>query len=232
VSEETRREWCTSMLRYLALGGIAGVSGDLLFRSGGTAQSACPPDALACADCGQAAGCSLPQVWQIDPDLCVACGNCQTNCVLDESAVKAINCLSLCGYCDVCTGYFPTKDYILDTGAENQLCPTGAIRRKFVEEQGGVRFFEYVIAENACIACGKCVVGCRLMNGSMYLQIRHDRCLNCNECAISVSCPTQAFRKVPAHTPQLLSRAAKTAIAAQARKREEKPAAKPGVGGA
>ena len=109
--------------------------------------------------------------------------------MLDLSAVKAVNCFALCGYCDNCTGYFPTKDYVLDTGAENQLCPTGAITRKYIEKQSGVRYFEYTIDERLCIACGKCVVGCRLMNGSLYLQVRHDRCLNCNECSIAVGCP-------------------------------------------
>ena len=87
---------------------------------------------------------------------------------------------------------------MLDTGAENQLCPTGAITRKYIEKQSGVRYFEYTIDERLCIACGKCVVGCRLMNGSLYLQVRHDRCLNCNECSIAVACPAQAFRRVPA----------------------------------
>ena len=57
-------------------------------------------------------------VWQIDPDKCMACGRCQINCVLDVSAVKSVNCFALCGYCDVCTGYFPTKDFVLDTGAD------------------------------------------------------------------------------------------------------------------
>ena len=82
-------------------------------------------------------GLSGRQVWQIDPDKCVACGHCQTHCVLDVSAVKCVNCFALCGYCDVCTGYFPTKDFVLETGAENQLCPTGAIARVFIEGKGG-----------------------------------------------------------------------------------------------
>jgi Na+-translocating ferredoxin:NAD+ oxidoreductase subunit B len=150
-------------------------------------------------------------VWQIDPDKCMACGHCEVNCVLDESAVKAVQCFTLCGYCDVCTGYFPTKDYVLETGAENQLCPTGAINRKFIEEKGGQRFFEYTIDESLCIACGKCVAGCKLMNGSLYLQVRHDRCLNCNECAIGISCPTQAFVRVPAGSPNLLKKIARDA---------------------
>lgn len=155
-----------------------------------------------------------PLVWQIDPDLCIACRNCETHCVLDVSAVKAVQCFALCGYCDVCTGFFPTEDYELETGAENQLCPTGAIRRRFVEEQGGVRFFEYTIDEKLCIGCGKCVKGCRLMNGSLYLQVRHDLCVNCNECAIAVACPAQAFVRVPADRPNLLGQEAQAAVAA------------------
>jgi len=39
------------------------------------------------------------------------------------------------------------------------------------------------------------------MNGSLYLQVMQDRCLNCNECAIAVACPTQAIGRVPAGGP-------------------------------
>jgi electron transport complex protein RnfB len=162
------------------------------------------------------------EVWQIDPDRCVACDQCQTHCVLDVSAVKCVNSFSLCGYCDVCTGYFPTKDYQLDTGAENQLCPTGAITRKYVEQKSGVRFFEYTINPSLCIACGKCVVGCRLMNGSLYLQVSHDRCLHCNECSIATACPAQAFRRVPGESPYLMTMAARAAEEAMAAKRAQK----------
>jgi len=55
-----------------------------------------------------------------------------------------------------------------------------------------------------CIGCGKCVVGCALQNGSFFLQVRHDRCLNCNECSIAVACPADAFRRVPADQPYLI----------------------------
>jgi electron transport complex protein RnfB len=160
-------------------------------------------------------------VWQIDPDKCMACGHCEINCVLDQSAVKAVQCFALCGYCDVCTGYFPVKDYVLETGAENQLCPTGAINRKFIEEKGGQRFFAYTIDESLCIACGKCVAGCKLMNGSLYLQVRHDRCLNCNECSIAVSCPTGAFVRVPAGSPNLLKKTARDAEEAYRRHKKQ-----------
>ena len=161
------------------------------------------------------------QVWQIDPDKCIACDRCQTHCVLDISAVKSVQCFALCGYCDVCTGYFPTKDFVLETGAENQLCPTGAIVRRFIEEKGGERFFEYTINESLCIGCGKCVLGCRLMNGSLYLQIRHDRCVNCNECSIAVACPTQAIGRVPIGA-EYAEPGREAASAAQCRRRTPK----------
>ncbi|MEE8452896.1 MAG: ferredoxin [Thermoguttaceae bacterium] len=147
-------------------------------------------------------------VWQLDPDKCMACTNCQTHCVLDESAVKCVQFFLMCGFCDICTGYFPIENYELNTGAENHLCPTNALVRTFIEEQAGVRYFEYTIDEVNCIGCGKCVEGCALMNGSLYLQVRHDRCVNCNECSIAVACPTQAFRRVPASEPNLLMKKA------------------------
>jgi len=143
-------------------------------------------------------------VWQLDPDKCTACGNCATYCVLDVSAVKCVNCFDMCGYCDICTGYFETDYTVTDTAAENQLCPTGAVIRQFIEEKSGQRFYEYTIDDPLCIGCGKCVKGCALMNGSLYLQVEHDRCLNCNECAIAVACPTQAFHRIPASQVEIL----------------------------
>jgi Na+-translocating ferredoxin:NAD+ oxidoreductase subunit B len=140
-------------------------------------------------------------VWQLDPAKCISCGNCATYCVLDESAVKCVHNFTMCGYCDLCTGYFHAEPIALNSGAENQLCPTGAIRRAFVEDP----YFEYTIDERLCIGCGKCVKGCNAFgNGSLQLQVRHDRCKNCNECSIAVACPSQAFRRVPLDAPYLL----------------------------
>jgi electron transport complex protein RnfB len=34
--------------------------------------------------------------------------------------------------------------------------------------------------------------------------VRHDRCLNCNECPISVVCPSDAFSRIPADYAYLL----------------------------
>ncbi len=140
-------------------------------------------------------------VWQIDPYKCVSCGNCASYCVLEESAVKCVHAFEMCGYCDLCTGFFEPEPRKLDTGAENQLCPAGAIERKFVEEP----YFEYNINESLCIGCAKCVKGCTAFgNGSLFLQIRHDRCLNCNECFIAMACPARAIRRVSSNKPYIL----------------------------
>jgi electron transport complex protein RnfB len=140
-------------------------------------------------------------VWQIDPQKCVRCGLCATSCVLEQSAAKCVHAHAICGYCQLCTGYFEPSPNDLNTGAENQLCPTAAIKRTFVEDP----YYEYTIEERLCIGCAKCVEGCnRFGNGSLYLQVRHDRCVNCNECAISRVCPSDAFRRVPSNQSYLV----------------------------
>lgn len=73
-------------------------------------------------------------VWQIDPYKCIACDGCAKNCVLEVSAVKCVHTYPMCGYCDLCTGFFDPQPNALNTGAENQLCPTGAIVREFIED--------------------------------------------------------------------------------------------------
>lgn len=140
-------------------------------------------------------------VWQLDPNLCTQCEKCATNCVLQESAVKCIHSYSMCGYCDLCSGYLEPGAPSRDTSAESQLCPTGAIKRAFIEDP----YFQYTIDEELCIGCGKCVKGCGAFgNGSLYLQVRHDRCVNCNECSIARSCPADAYKRVPASSPYIL----------------------------
>ena len=140
-------------------------------------------------------------VWQIDPFKCTQCGRCADACVLSPSAVKCVHAFDLCGYCDLCGGYFKPDANALETGAENQLCPTAAIERNYIEDP----YFEYIINEDLCIGCAKCVKGCSSFgNGSLHLQIRHDRCTNCNECSIVRVCPSDAIRRVPADTPYLI----------------------------
>lgn len=131
--------------------------------------------------------------WQIDPYTCTQCGRCETDCVLPVSAVKCFHANRVCGYCDLCGGYYRPSVKDLNTAAENQLCPTGAITRKFVEEP----YFEYTIDESLCTGCGKCVKGCTSFgNGSLFLQIQQDICQNCNECQISRVCPSNAIKRV------------------------------------
>ena len=140
-------------------------------------------------------------VWQIDPAKCLRCGRCATECVLEQSAVKCVHAYAMCGYCQLCTGYFTPEPNGLNTAAENQLCPTAAIKRSFVEDP----YYEYTIDENLCIGCAKCVEGCnRFGNGSLFLQIRQDRCLNCNDCSIARGCPGDAFRRVSVDHPYQL----------------------------
>lgn len=142
-------------------------------------------------------------VWQLDPAKCTKCGKCATLCVLSPSAVKCIHAFDICGYCDLCTGYFNPQPNKKNTGAENQLCPVGAIKRTFVEDP----YYEYTIDEDLCIGCAKCVEGCEAFgNASLFLQVRHDRCINCNECAIAAGCPADAFRRVPASEPYIVKK--------------------------
>lgn len=140
-------------------------------------------------------------VWQLDPGKCVQCGRCATACVITPSAVKCIHAYAICGYCDLCSGYYIEKPLMLDTAAENQLCPTAAIKRTFIEDP----YFEYTIIEERCVGCARCVKGCGAFgNGSLFLQVRHDRCKNCNICAIAEVCPANAFKRVPVGQPYLL----------------------------
>lgn len=141
-----------------------------------------------------------PMVWQLDPNKCTQCGRCSTHCVLNPSAVKCLNQFNICGYCDLCFGYLQPGSRDRDTGAENQLCPTAAIKRTYIEEP----YYEYVIDEKRCIGCAKCVKACLVFgNASFYLQIRQDVCLNCNECSIAKACPSDSFRRVPASKPYI-----------------------------
>jgi electron transport complex protein RnfB len=174
----SRRDFIRSGLHTvagIALGGIAGV---LIGRSA-----------------------SGDLVWQLDPNICVQCEKCSQNCVLPQSAVRVVHSFSMCGYCDLCSGYLQPGAKSRDTGAESQLCPTGALKRTYVEEP----YFQYTIDEELCIGCGKCVKGCGAFgNGSLYLQVKHDICMNCNECSIGRSCPSGAYRRVPASRPYIL----------------------------
>ncbi len=142
--------------------------------------------------------------WQIDPSKCVKCGLCETECVKPISAVKCKHQYESCGYCDFCSGFYHEGRTALDTSAENLLCPRDALKRKFIEEP----YFEYQVDEDLCTACGKCVKGCAdFGNGSLFLQVSREECLNCNECTIAKVCPSDAFVRVGETTPYIYKKA-------------------------
>ncbi len=174
----SRRQWMQDALRAIAAGVIGAATGLMATRSKASTH-----------------------VWQLDPTKCTQCGRCETACVLKPSAVRAVHAYDMCGYCKLCGGYHHPQAKRIDSAAENQLCPTGAIQRTFIENP----FYEYTIIEERCIGCAVCVKGCsQFGNGSLFLQVRHDRCVNCNECAIAVACPADAFLRVPTEHPYLL----------------------------
>ena len=126
----TRRQFLRNGARLMAMTGLGVAAGALATRSSGAEW-----------------------VWQIDPAKCLHCGNCATQCVLEQSAVKCVHAYAVCGYCQLCTGFFTPEPNQLTTAAENQLCPTSAIRRTYVEDP----YYQYSIDENLCIGCAKCV---------------------------------------------------------------------------
>ena len=175
-----RRELLKTVCRGTAAVGIVGLAGFVAVKK--------PPDDGA-------------TVWQIDPYRCVGCGGCTYRCVLTISAVKCFHNFAMCGYCDLCTGFFDPQPIARNAGAENQLCPTGAIRRREIESP----YFEYVIDPDLCIGCGKCVDGCvALGNGSLFLQIDQKLCKQCNQCSIALHCPSKAIQRISASQPYIL----------------------------
>ncbi len=173
TNKQTRRRFIEKTSRtacYFLLGGIAGKA--LLGPSG------------------------EEMVWQIDPAKCVQCGKCATHCVLAPSASKCVHQFAMCGYCRLCSGFSPPDALVFDEAAENQMCPVGAITRRYVEEP----YYEYTIDRDRCIGCARCVKGCTAHgNGSLFMQIQRDLCLNCNECSIAIACDGQAIRRIPAY---------------------------------
>ena len=208
---QSRRDFIRSALRGIFLVLLAALGGSALLRRRCTRPGG-PGNGNACGICPDLNGCRLPSAlgfrsglarrtgWQLDPAKCIQCGGCATNCVLSQSAVKCVHRFAMCGYCKLCFGFFQPGAATLTSAAENQMCPTGAIRRKYIEAP----YYEYTIDESLCVGCGRCVKGCGAFgNGSLVLQVRHDVCVNCNDCSIARNCPAGAYKRVPADQPYL-----------------------------
>ena len=200
------RQGRRGFIRNILLALLAGFSGLVLTRR--RCGDAGP--GKACDGCADREVCPVSPrrtVWQLDPAKCIQCGRCATNCVLKQSAVKCVHNFEMCGYCKLCFGFFQPGAKVLTSAAENQMCPVGAIRRKFVEDP----YYEYTIDGSLCVGCGRCVRGCGAFgNGSLVLQVKHDVCVNCNECSIARNCPSGAFNRVPADQPYLFKKAPRT----------------------
>ena len=157
---------------------------------------------------------SAEGVWRIDPTKCInirlgavgieACEECATTCVLPLSAIRAVNDYAKCGRCCICPGYF---DVTCETGPDGlptrKLCPRDAIERKVIGEVDPDdplnNFYDYIIDEEKCNGCGKCVLACKEPAGlsSIRLEVRYDLCLDCNRCSIAQICPEDAILRQP-----------------------------------
>ena len=134
--------------------------------------------------------------WRIDPQKCTFCGKCEIACVRKPSAVKAVNDQKKCSNCVVCHGHLLDEDTPtekIDTEGR-KVCPYGAVsRRNF-----GGDYYIYTIDDSYCVGCGKCAKRCDDDGSqSMFLIIRPDLCLNCNQCNIALECPAGAIERIP-----------------------------------
>jgi electron transport complex protein RnfB len=137
--------------------------------------------------------------WQIDPEKCSFCGKCASACVRQPSAVKAVNDQKKCSYCVICYGHISNKeiDSVKVETDGHKVCPVDAVRRH--NYSGGPDgYFTYTIDHERCIGCGECAHAC---NGhgskSLFLIIRPDLCLGCNQCQIALECPENAITRLP-----------------------------------
>jgi len=180
MSEKTtRRQFIDRSARIIGFAGIAGAAGLLARRATGNA------------------------VYQVDPFKCTACDLCRTSCVLSHSAVKAVNDFEKCGYCMLCPAYFDVMSHPDEKGIPaGKVCPQDALKRRIVgtvdEDDPNNNYYEYVVDEALCDGCGKCVKACKppAGNGSLRLEIRYSRCVECNECTIQTACPDHAIVRV------------------------------------
>jgi electron transport complex protein RnfB len=153
-------------------------------------------------------------VWQVNASRCVnsrldavnaeVCTLCTSNCVVALSAVRAVNDHSKCGRCNICPAYFDIDSAVDEYGLPSKkLCPRDAIERvpigKIDPEDAANNFYDYIIDEEKCDGCGRCVLKCKepLGLGSVTLKVRYNKCVDCNRCAIAHACPNDAVSQVP-----------------------------------
>ena len=178
-----RREFLVASGRVAAACALGGIAARVLMKGGDDADFDKPGTRYA---------------WRINPDNCVLCGQCATACVRRPSAVKCVNDQKKCSLCVVCYGH--VKDQHVDSKKINtapKVCPNNAVIRK--DLTGGIDGpHTYTIDQSRCVGCAECASRCSEHGTqSMFLIIRPDLCLNCNECEIAKTCPAEAVERVP-----------------------------------
>lgn len=178
--KSSRREFFDRSLRFAGIAGVGGAAAVLARRAASNT------------------------VFQIDPSRCVACDLCRTSCVLSHSAVKAANEFKKCGYCQLCPAYYDVTSQPDEKGIPTgKVCPQDALKRRVVgkidEEDPNNNYYEYTIDESLCDGCGKCVKACKppAGNGSLHLEVRYNRCVECDACSIQIACPESAIVRIP-----------------------------------
>ena len=158
--------------------------------------------------------------WQLDTAKCVnsrlgatgvdVCELCSTECVVNLSAVRAVNDYAKCGRCYICPAYFDITSAVDEEGLPSQkLCPRDAIERKAIgwvdPDDPANNFYEYIIDEEKCNGCGRCVMGCKEPAGlgSITLEVRYEFCLDCNRCSIAIECPDEAYYQETLFNPEV-----------------------------
>ncbi len=153
-------------------------------------------------------------VWQVNAARCInsrldeidveVCDLCLAECVVTQSAVRAVNDFAKCGRCYICPAYFNVKSAVDENGLPSEkLCPRDAIGRAPIgwidPGDPANNFYEYTIDEAKCDGCGKCVMACKEPAGlgSIRLMVRHDLCVDCNSCAVATACPKDAVVQLP-----------------------------------
>ena len=184
----TRREVIGHVARGAALAGLAGTTGFLTLKA------------------------HKVYAWEINPSICIdsklgvlgvdTCELCATECVLSLSAVRAVNEFSKCGRCYVCPAYYKITSAVGPDGLPSEkVCPRDAIKREAIgwvdPDDPANNFYDYTIDEEKCNGCGRCVMECKEPAGlgSIRLEVRHDVCLDCNRCSISIACPADAYER-------------------------------------
>lgn len=182
--DPTRRQFLVRLGRALGITALAGVAARVCLGGRADAEFIQPPHRYG---------------WQINPDACTYCGRCATACVRQPSAVKAVNDQKKCSNCVACYGHLcdlKTPSAQIAT-TDKLVCPHGAVvRNHFFGGLDGA--YLYTIDADRCTGCAQCARECNVHGSkSMFLVIRSDLCLGCNDCAIARVCPSHAVERVP-----------------------------------